>query len=94
MIEVSFFPFLFSLEKAVAKILPFRMDNSGFLDPIWNKNHIERVEVVVKETLDVKGEEEERWFPVESASLRKRNINRPDVLFCVKVVFPTTTSTG
>uniref|UniRef100_H3DBA1 Hexose-6-phosphate dehydrogenase/glucose 1-dehydrogenase n=1 Tax=Tetraodon nigroviridis TaxID=99883 RepID=H3DBA1_TETNG len=42
-------------KQAVAKILPFRMDNSGFLDPIWNKNHIERVEVVVKETLDVKG---------------------------------------
>lgn len=47
-------------EKAVAKILPFRMDNSKFLDPIWNKHHIERVEIVVKETLDVKGDAEER----------------------------------
>lgn len=40
----------------IAKILPFRMENKEFLDPIWNKHHIERVEVVVKETLDVKGE--------------------------------------
>lgn len=43
------------LKKAVAKILPFRTDNRRFLDPIWNKHHIERVEIVVKETLDVKG---------------------------------------
>lgn len=51
-------------EKAVAKILPFRMDNSKFLDPIWNKHHIERVEIVVKETLDVKGDGEERQLPL------------------------------
>lgn len=36
------------------------MDNSGFLDPIWNKQHIERMEIVVKETLDVKGDRKER----------------------------------
>lgn len=43
-------------EKVVSKILPFRVDNKRFLDPIWNKHHIERVEIVLKETLDVKGD--------------------------------------
>lgn len=52
------------LEKAVAKILPFRMDNRRFLDPIWNKHHIERVEIVVKETLDVKGDGEVCRLPL------------------------------
>lgn len=47
--------FLFC-EKVVAKILPFREENNKFLDPIWNKHHIERVEIVLKETLDVKGD--------------------------------------
>lgn len=42
--------------KVVTKILPFRMENKKFLDPIWNKHHIERVEIVLKETLDVKGD--------------------------------------
>jgi len=42
-------------EKVVAKILPFRKENKKFLDPIWNKHHIERVEVILKESLDVKG---------------------------------------
>ncbi|XP_070697801.1 GDH/6PGL endoplasmic bifunctional protein [Pempheris klunzingeri] len=42
-------------KQVVAKILPFRKENSKFLDPIWNKHHIERVEIVLKETLDVKG---------------------------------------
>lgn len=55
---------VFVLEKAVAKILPFRMDNHRFLDPVWNKHHIERVEIVVKETLDVKGEGEEHQLAV------------------------------
>ena len=44
------------IEKVVAKILSFRSDNSKFLDPIWNLHHIERVEIVLKETLDVKGD--------------------------------------
>lgn len=48
-------PFL-SLRKVVAKILPFRVENKKFLDPIWNRHHIERIEIVLKETLDVKGE--------------------------------------
>ncbi|KAF1391799.1 hypothetical protein PFLUV_G00045830 [Perca fluviatilis] len=42
-------------KQVVAKILPFRIENKKFLDPIWNKHHIERVEIVMKETLDVKG---------------------------------------
>ncbi|XP_071351705.1 GDH/6PGL endoplasmic bifunctional protein [Trachinotus anak] len=42
-------------KQVVAKILPFRAENKKFLDPIWNKHHIERVEIVLKETLDVKG---------------------------------------
>lgn len=43
-------------DKVVSKILPFRKENKKFLDPIWNKHHIERVEIVLKETLDVKGD--------------------------------------
>ncbi|KAF3689969.1 GDH/6PGL endoplasmic bifunctional protein Glucose 1-dehydrogenase [Channa argus] len=42
-------------KQVVAKILQFRIENKKFLDPIWNKHHIERVEIVLKETLDVKG---------------------------------------
>lgn len=42
-------------KQVVAKILPFRVENKKFLDPIWNKHHIERVEIVMKEILDVKG---------------------------------------
>ncbi|XP_048879267.1 GDH/6PGL endoplasmic bifunctional protein [Brienomyrus brachyistius] len=42
-------------KQVVSQILPFRKDNKNFLDPIWNKHHIERMEIVLKETLDVKG---------------------------------------
>ncbi|KAM9859062.1 GDH/6PGL endoplasmic bifunctional protein [Aulostomus maculatus] len=42
-------------KQVVSKILPFRAENRKFLDPIWNKHHIERIEIVLKETLDVKG---------------------------------------
>lgn len=42
-------------KQVVAKILPFRVENKNFLDPIWNRHHIERIEIVLKETLDVKG---------------------------------------
>ncbi|XP_042351412.1 GDH/6PGL endoplasmic bifunctional protein [Plectropomus leopardus] len=42
-------------KQVVANILPFRVENKKYLDPIWNKHHIERVEIVMKETLDVKG---------------------------------------
>ncbi|XP_019957188.2 GDH/6PGL endoplasmic bifunctional protein [Paralichthys olivaceus] len=42
-------------KQVIAKILKFRIENKKFLDPIWNKHHIERVEIVMKETLDVKG---------------------------------------
>ncbi|KAM4740492.1 GDH/6PGL endoplasmic bifunctional protein isoform 1-T3 [Anableps anableps] len=42
-------------KQVVSKILPFRKENRKFLDPIWNRHHIERIEVVLKETLDVKG---------------------------------------
>lgn len=46
----DFFP-----SQAVAHILPFRDQNRQFLDPIWNRHHVERVEVVLKETVDAKG---------------------------------------
>ncbi|XP_068450531.1 GDH/6PGL endoplasmic bifunctional protein isoform X2 [Clinocottus analis] len=42
-------------KQVVAKILPFRKENKKFLDPIWDKHHIERVEIIMKESLDVKG---------------------------------------
>ncbi|KAM4588296.1 GDH/6PGL endoplasmic bifunctional protein [Odontesthes bonariensis] len=42
-------------KQVVSKILPFRTENRKYLDPIWNRHHIERVEIVLKETLDVKG---------------------------------------
>ncbi|KAM9799597.1 GDH/6PGL endoplasmic bifunctional protein isoform X1 [Syngnathus typhle] len=42
-------------KQVVSKILPFRVENKKFLDPIWNKHHMERIEIVVKETLDVQG---------------------------------------
>ncbi|XP_078281190.1 GDH/6PGL endoplasmic bifunctional protein [Rhinoraja longicauda] len=42
-------------KQAIAYILPFRNDNHRFLDPIWNQHHIERVEIVMKETVDAKG---------------------------------------
>uniref|UniRef100_A0A8C7VHE2 Hexose-6-phosphate dehydrogenase (glucose 1-dehydrogenase) n=1 Tax=Oncorhynchus mykiss TaxID=8022 RepID=A0A8C7VHE2_ONCMY len=42
-------------KQVVSKILPFRRENSKHLDPIWNKHHIERVEIVLKETLDAVG---------------------------------------
>ncbi|XP_014873164.1 GDH/6PGL endoplasmic bifunctional protein [Poecilia latipinna] len=42
-------------KQVVSKILPFRMENRKFLDPIWNRHHIERIEIILKETLDVKG---------------------------------------
>ncbi|XP_029434589.1 GDH/6PGL endoplasmic bifunctional protein [Rhinatrema bivittatum] len=42
-------------KQVVAEILPFRLQNRQFLDPIWNRHHIERVEIVLKETLDAKG---------------------------------------
>ncbi|XP_008406907.1 GDH/6PGL endoplasmic bifunctional protein [Poecilia reticulata] len=42
-------------KQVVSKILPFRIENRKFLEPIWNRHHIERIEIVLKETLDVKG---------------------------------------
>ncbi|XP_067102718.1 GDH/6PGL endoplasmic bifunctional protein [Osmerus mordax] len=42
-------------KQVVSGILPFRKENKKFLDPIWNKHHIERIEIVLKETLDAKG---------------------------------------
>ncbi|XP_042334815.1 GDH/6PGL endoplasmic bifunctional protein isoform X2 [Sceloporus undulatus] len=41
-------------KQAVAHILPFRDQNRKHLDPIWNRHHVERVEIVLKETVDVK----------------------------------------
>ncbi|NXF31022.1 G6PE protein, partial [Nyctibius bracteatus] len=42
-------------KQAIAHILPFRDQNRQFLDPIWNRHHVERVEIVLKETVDAKG---------------------------------------
>ncbi|KAL4658491.1 hypothetical protein GN956_G2100 [Arapaima gigas] len=42
-------------KQVVSQILQFRKDNQKSLEPIWNKHHIERIEIVLKETLDVKG---------------------------------------
>ncbi|XP_044301420.1 GDH/6PGL endoplasmic bifunctional protein isoform X1 [Varanus komodoensis] len=41
-------------KQAVAHILPFRDQNRKHLDSIWNQHHVERVEIVLKETVDVK----------------------------------------
>ncbi|XP_061075760.1 GDH/6PGL endoplasmic bifunctional protein [Conger conger] len=42
-------------KQVVSQILPFRKENRMFLDPIWNRHHIDRIEIVLKETLDAKG---------------------------------------
>ncbi|XP_037535293.1 GDH/6PGL endoplasmic bifunctional protein [Nematolebias whitei] len=42
-------------KQVVSKILPFRTENGKVLDRIWNRHHIERIEIVLKETLDCKG---------------------------------------
>ncbi|KAJ8259677.1 hypothetical protein GJAV_G00172170 [Gymnothorax javanicus] len=42
-------------KQVVSQILPFRRANRMFLEPIWNTHHIERIEIVLKETLDAKG---------------------------------------
>lgn len=42
-------------KQVVSGILPFRSVNKKLLDPIWNKHHIDRIEIVLKETLDAKG---------------------------------------
>ncbi|KAJ7306376.1 hypothetical protein JRQ81_009721 [Phrynocephalus forsythii] len=41
-------------KQAVAHILPFREQNRQHLEPLWNRHHVERVEIVLKETVDVK----------------------------------------
>ncbi|KAJ8360782.1 hypothetical protein SKAU_G00173070 [Synaphobranchus kaupii] len=41
-------------KQVVSQILPFRKQNRVLLEPIWNKHHIERIEIVLKETLDAK----------------------------------------
>ncbi|XP_069466128.1 GDH/6PGL endoplasmic bifunctional protein [Ambystoma mexicanum] len=42
-------------KQTVAQILPFRHLNHELLDPLWNRRHVERVEIVLKETVDAKG---------------------------------------
>lgn len=42
-------------KQAVAQILPFRDQNRKALDGLWNRHHVERVEVIMKETVDVEG---------------------------------------
>ncbi|MEE6485105.1 hypothetical protein FKM82_014176 [Ascaphus truei] len=42
-------------KQTVDQILPFRRRNRKHLDPIWNRRHVERVEIVLKETVDAKG---------------------------------------
>ncbi|XP_075047786.1 GDH/6PGL endoplasmic bifunctional protein [Mixophyes fleayi] len=42
-------------KQSVEQILPFRRRNQKHLGPIWNRQHVERVEIVMKETVDAKG---------------------------------------
>ncbi|XP_053546109.1 GDH/6PGL endoplasmic bifunctional protein [Bombina bombina] len=42
-------------KQTVQQILPFRRRNQKHLDPIWNRQHVDRIEIVMKETLDAKG---------------------------------------
>uniref|UniRef100_A0A2K6GTL0 GDH/6PGL endoplasmic bifunctional protein n=1 Tax=Propithecus coquereli TaxID=379532 RepID=A0A2K6GTL0_PROCO len=42
-------------KQAVAQILPFRDQNRKALDGLWNRHHVERVEIVVKESVDAAG---------------------------------------
>ncbi|XP_036781171.2 GDH/6PGL endoplasmic bifunctional protein isoform X1 [Manis pentadactyla] len=42
-------------KQVVAQILPFRDQNHRALDGLWNRHHVERVEIVMKETVDVAG---------------------------------------
>ncbi|XP_066126628.1 GDH/6PGL endoplasmic bifunctional protein isoform X3 [Saccopteryx bilineata] len=42
-------------KQAVAQILPFRDQNRKALEGLWNRHHVERVEIIVKETVDAKG---------------------------------------
>ncbi|CAH1785354.1 unnamed protein product [Owenia fusiformis] len=44
------------LGKSIAKqILPFRFHNTKNYDHIWNRDHIEKIEIMMKEEVDVKG---------------------------------------
>lgn len=42
--------------QAVAQILPFRDQNRKALDGLWSRHHVERVEIIMKETVDAEGE--------------------------------------
>lgn len=42
-------------KQAVAQILPFRDQNRKALDGLWNRHHVERVEIILKETVDAGG---------------------------------------
>lgn len=42
-------------KQAVAQILPFRDQNRKALDGLWNRHHVERVEIILKETIDAEG---------------------------------------
>ncbi|XP_068842544.1 GDH/6PGL endoplasmic bifunctional protein isoform X1 [Capricornis sumatraensis] len=42
-------------KQVVAQILPFRDQNRAALDGLWNRHHVERVEIIMKETLDAEG---------------------------------------
>ncbi|XP_062960203.1 GDH/6PGL endoplasmic bifunctional protein [Cynocephalus volans] len=42
-------------KQAVAQILSFRDQNRQALEGIWNRHHVERVEIIMKETVDAAG---------------------------------------
>ncbi|KAM9299135.1 GDH/6PGL endoplasmic bifunctional protein [Gastrophryne carolinensis] len=42
-------------KQTVEQILPFRWRNQKHLDSIWNRQYVDRVEIVMKETVDAKG---------------------------------------
>nr|XP_023407848.1 GDH/6PGL endoplasmic bifunctional protein isoform X1 [Loxodonta africana]XP_023407849.1 GDH/6PGL endoplasmic bifunctional protein isoform X1 [Loxodonta africana]XP_023407850.1 GDH/6PGL endoplasmic bifunctional protein isoform X1 [Loxodonta africana]XP_023407851.1 GDH/6PGL endoplasmic bifunctional protein isoform X1 [Loxodonta africana]XP_023407852.1 GDH/6PGL endoplasmic bifunctional protein isoform X1 [Loxodonta africana]XP_023407853.1 GDH/6PGL endoplasmic bifunctional protein isoform X1 [L len=42
-------------KQAVAQILPFRDQNRKAFDHLWSRHHVERVEIILKETVDAEG---------------------------------------
>ncbi|XP_045155043.1 GDH/6PGL endoplasmic bifunctional protein isoform X2 [Echinops telfairi] len=42
-------------KQAVAQILPFRDQNRKAFDHLWSRHHVERVEIIMKETVDAEG---------------------------------------
>ncbi|XP_026571615.1 GDH/6PGL endoplasmic bifunctional protein [Pseudonaja textilis] len=73
-------------KQVVAHILPFRNQNREKLDPLWNRHHVERVEIVLKETVDVKNRTE---FYEQYGVLRDMHQNHlTEILMCLAMELP------